>query len=83
VKEVMYLANPDKGAAMEELRKIPSVNENAAEALWSLGIRSVQDLKGRDATAMYEELRNRKGSYAEPCMLNILKVAIHHASKKK
>jgi hypothetical protein len=79
----MYLANPDKEAAMEELRKIPSVNENAAEALWFLGIRSVQDLKGRDATAMYEELRNRKGSYAEPCMLNILKVAIHHASKKK
>ncbi|MGD0056554.1 MAG: DUF4332 domain-containing protein [Methanomassiliicoccales archaeon] len=73
----------DKKAIIAELMKIPGVNENAAEALWSLGVSSVQDLKGRNATAMYEELRTRKGSYAEPCMLNILRLAIHRASKNK
>ncbi|MDD1769443.1 MAG: helix-hairpin-helix domain-containing protein [Methanomassiliicoccales archaeon] len=73
----------DKEAVMRGLREIPSMNENTAEALWSLGIRSVEDLKGRDPTAIYEELRNKKGSYAEPCMLNILKIAIHYASKNR
>lgn len=73
----------DKESAIEELRKIPSVNEKAAEALWSLGIRSARDLEGRDAVALYEELRNTKGSYAEPCMLNILKIAVHYATKNK
>lgn len=77
------LANPDKEAVMKELRRIRSVNESAAGAMWSPGIRSVEDFKGRDATAMYEDLRNTKGSYAEPCMLNILRMAIHHASKNK
>ena len=73
----------DKEAVIRGLREIPSMNENAAEALWSLGIRSIEDLKGRDPTAIYEELRNKKGSYAEPCMLNILKIAIHYASKNR
>jgi hypothetical protein len=76
------LTDADKEAAIKNLRTIPSVNENAAEALWSLGIRSIKDLKGKNPETMYEELRNRKGSYAEPCMLNILRIAVGYASKK-
>ena len=77
------LADSDEDVAIMEFRKITCVSEKAAEALWSLGIRSVEDLKGRDAIAMYEELRNRKGSYCEPCMLNILRIATGYASKNK
>ncbi len=73
----------EKEHALEELRKIPGVNERAAEALWAIGIRSVRDLEGRDPIALYEELRGSKGSYAEPCMLNILKIAVQHATKRK
>lgn len=83
MEETAGLANSDGDAVVEKLRKIPSVNENVAEALWSTGIRSVEDLRGRDAMAMYEESRNRKGSYCEPCMLNTLRIAIGYVSKNK
>jgi len=77
------LANSDKDAVVEEPRKTPSANENAAKTLLSPGIRSVDDLKSRDAIAMYEELRNQKGFYCEPCMLDVLRIAIGYASKEK
>ena len=67
---------------ISELRKLPGVGENAAEALYRLGIRSKEDLNGKDPEQMYEELRSMKGSYAEPCMLNSLKIAVRSASKK-
>ncbi|HEY3421299.1 MAG TPA: helix-hairpin-helix domain-containing protein [Methanomassiliicoccales archaeon] len=71
-----------KNDVISELRMLPGVGENAAEALYRLGIRSKEDLIGKDPERMYEELRSMKGSYAEPCMLNSLKIAVKTASKK-
>lgn len=72
-----------KEDVIADLRKMPGVGENAAEALYRLGVRSADDLKGRSPEQMYEELRNMKGFYAEPCMLNSLKIATKYASTKK
>jgi Pathogenicity locus len=71
-----------KDEVISELRTLPGVGENAAEALYRLGVRSKVDLAGRNPEQMYEELRSMKGSYAEPCMLNSLKIAVRSASKK-
>jgi hypothetical protein len=71
-----------KAEITSELRMLPGVGENAAEALYRLGIRSKEDLIGKDPSQMYDELRSMKGSYAEPCMLNSLKIAVKAASKK-
>jgi hypothetical protein len=71
----------DKDSVVGELRAIPGVSEKAAEALYALGIRSAKELEGKDPVAMYEELRNMPGSYAEPCLLNQLKVAVKAAKK--
>lgn len=73
----------DKETVVKELRAIPGVSEKAAEGLYSLGIRSAEELKGKDPVQLYEELRNRPGSYAEPCMLNQLKIAVKSAQSKK
>ncbi|QLH74773.1 MAG: hypothetical protein HPY73_04480 [Methanomassiliicoccales archaeon] len=73
----------EKKEVKERLRKIPGIGENAAEALYRLGIRDARDLVGRSPEDMYEELRNMKDFYAEPCMLNSLKVAVKYASSKK
>lgn len=77
------LTERPKPEVIAELRKIPGVGENAAEALYRLGIRHADDLKGRSPEEMYEELRNMKDYYAEPCMLNSLKIATKFASVKK
>jgi hypothetical protein len=71
-----------KEDAISDLRTLPGVGENAAEALYRLGIKSKDDLNGRNPEQMYEELRSMKGSYVEPCMLNSLKIAVRAASKK-
>jgi hypothetical protein len=76
------MAERTKEEVISELRTLPAVGENAAEALYRLGIRSKADLIGKNPEQMYEELRNMKGSYAEPCMLNSLKIAVKGASKK-
>jgi hypothetical protein len=77
------MAERAKEEVIAELRTLPAVGENAAEALYKLGIRSKDDLVGKSPEKMYDALRSMKGSYAEPCMLNSLKIAVKAASPKK
>jgi RecG-like helicase len=81
-REHGMMVEKTKNEVMAEFRTLPGVGENAAEALYRLGIRSKEDLIGRSPEQMYEELRSMKGSYAEPCMLNSLKIAVKSAKKK-
>ena len=64
-----------------KLRTIPSVSEKCARGLYLLGVREIDDLKGRDPAGMYAELRGRKDFFAEPCMLNMIKIAVGLANK--
>ncbi len=38
-----------RGEILREFRRIPGVGPRIAEDLWDLGLRSVEELKGRDA----------------------------------
>jgi hypothetical protein len=73
----------DKKSVIAELHRLPGVSEKAAEGLYLLGIRSTDDLVGRDPNEMYAQLRERKDFYAEPCMLNAFKVAVKFSQPKK
>ncbi|MCL2712652.1 MAG: helix-hairpin-helix domain-containing protein [Methanomassiliicoccaceae archaeon] len=64
-----------------KLRMIPSVSEKCAKGLYLLGIREIDDLKGKNAADMYSMLRERKDFFAEPCMLNMIKIAVGMANK--
>ena len=64
-----------------KLRTIPSVSEKCAKGLYLLGIREVNDLKGKDPADLYAQLRARKDFFAEPCMLNMIKIAVGMANK--
>lgn len=64
-----------------ELHKIPGVSEKCALGMYLLGIREKDDLKGRDPVQMYADLKERKDFYAEPCMQNMLKIAVAMAEK--
>ena len=66
---------------IKELHKIPGVSEKCALGMYLLGIRKKEDLKGKDPAAMYAALRERKDFYAEPCMQNMLKIAVAMAEK--
>ena len=71
----------EEADVIAKLRKIPSVSEKCAKGLYLLGIREIDDLKGKDPTDLYSKLRERKDFYAEPCMLNMIKIAVGMANK--
>ena len=71
----------EEDEVIAKLRKIPSVSEKCARGLYLLGIREVDDLKGKDPSDLYAKLRERKDFYAEPCMLNMIKIAVGMANK--
>ncbi|HUV24615.1 MAG TPA: helix-hairpin-helix domain-containing protein [Methanomassiliicoccales archaeon] len=73
----------EREAVIEELSKMPGVSEKTAEGLYLLGIQSLEDLKDRKGEDMYEQLRNRSDFFAEPCMLNQLKIAVKTASMRE
>lgn len=64
-----------------ELHKLPGVSEKCALGMYLLGIRNKDDLKGKDPVKMYADLKERKDFYAEPCMQNMLKIAVAMAER--
>lgn len=69
----------DKPAVLRELRTIPGIGKAVAEDLWTLGIRRVGDLSGRDPQALYDELRCRAGGKLDRCMLYTMRCAVYYA----
>jgi len=72
-----------KKAALRELRQIPGVGESIAEDLWALGVRSKNDLKGKNPEKMYSNLCSLSGKKIDRCMLYVLRCAVYYASRKR
>jgi hypothetical protein len=72
----------EREEAILDLRKL-GMSEKAAEGLYSMGIRSAEELRGKDPVELYERLRNTPGQYCEPCMLSQFKIAVKMAEKRK
>lgn len=67
-------------AALEDLQRIPGVGRAVARDLWSLGFRSVDDLRGQDPEALYERLCALQGGRVDRCMLYTFRCAVYFAS---
>ena len=71
----------EEKAVVAELRKLPSVSEKCCRGLYLLGIRSIDDLKGKNPDDLFGQLTVRKDFYAEPCMQKMIKIAVGMANK--
>lgn len=65
------------------LEQIPGVGKAISQDLWNIGIRSVDDLKGRSAEQLYDRLCKFKGAAVDKCMLYVLRCAVYYASNTK
>ena len=63
----------------DELQIIPGVGKSIADDLHSLGIEKVNDLKNKDAEAMYAQLMSRVGSHVDRCVLYVFRCAVYYA----
>ncbi len=66
---------------LKRLQVIPGVGPSVARDLLDLGIRSPEDLAGRDPGALYEELCGIRGCRLDRCMLYVLRCAVYFASE--
>lgn len=61
------------------LRKIPGVGKNIEQDLLEIGIRSMEDLKGKDPEELYQMDCIRKGFQEDRCQLYVFRCAVYFA----
>ena len=73
----------DKNAVLKELQKIPGIGKACSLDLWNLGIRKIQDLKGKSPEQLYTKLNQVTGSTHDICMLYTFRCAVYFASEPR
>lgn len=61
------------------LESIPGVGRSIARDLRRLGVRRVEDLRGRDPAHLYDELESISGAHVDRCVLYVFRCAVHYA----
>lgn len=64
---------------IKNLRQIPGVGKSIAQDLFELGIRSVEDLKGKTAEGLYQQSNELVGCVQDRCLLYVFRCAIYFA----
>jgi|GEM_PF-910396 len=72
-----------KQSALTDLQRIPGIGKSIAEDLFEIGIRSVNDLKGRDPQELYFRSCAKVGCMIDRCLLYTYRCAVYFSSKKR
>ncbi len=62
---------------------VPGVGNKTAADLRSLGIFTVDDLKGKDPEKLYRALEKKAGCHVDRCMLYVFRCAVYYASSEE
>ena len=71
-----------KTTAQDDLLRIPGVGKSIAQDLRDLGVTRVNDLRGRDSEALYEELCQLRGAHIDRCVLYVFRCAVYFATEE-
>ena len=66
-------------ARRNDLQVIPGVGKSIAADLQSLGINTVNDLRGKSPETLYEQLMKQVGSHVDRCVLYVFRCAVYYA----
>ena len=69
--------------SLKSLQDIPGVGPSIARDLYDIGIRRVEDLKGKDPEKLYAKSNKFVGVRQDPCLLYVFRCAVYYASHKK
>ena len=72
-------ADPERTAALTDLRRIPGVGPSIADDLWRLGVRRVVELRGRDPEELYGRFCALVGGPVDRCLLYVFRCAVYFA----
>ncbi len=65
--------------SLKQLQVIPGVGKSIAVDLWNIGIRRVDDLKGKDPGFMFEQSNRIAGMVQDRCLLYVFRCAVYFA----
>lgn len=68
---------------LKELQKLPNVGPATARDLLSLGIKKVEDLRGKDPQKLYDRLEKLAGTHVDRCMLYVMRSLVYMAETGK
>lgn len=72
----------DKNKVLAEFRIIPGVGKTIAEDFWNIGLRSIDDLRGKDPERLYDRLCTHQKCQVDRCMLYVFRCAVYFATEK-
>jgi len=64
---------------IKELKLIPGVGESIATDLYHIGIRRIDDLKGKDPLELYDQSNRFAGCVQDICLLYVFRCAVYFA----
>lgn len=70
-------------SVIAELSRIPGVAASLASDLYSLGIREVAELRGRNPELLYSDLCAQVGRPVDRCVLYVFRCAVYFASERE
>src|SRR5262245_37099067 len=73
--------DPKTMAAVRDLRRIPGIGPSLARDLVDLGILRVDDLRGRNAEQLYDNLCSLRGAHQDRCVLYTFRCAVYFATQ--
>jgi len=73
----------DNQAAIKNLRQIPGVGKSIARDLMDIGIRSVDDLIGKDPEELFHRSNIFCGNTQDPCILYVFRCDVYYANTEK
>jgi nucleotidyltransferase/DNA polymerase involved in DNA repair len=66
-------------ATIKELTQIPGVGKSIATDLYHIGIRKIDDLKGKDPQLLYDQSNAFAGCVQDRCLLYVFRCAVYYA----
>ncbi len=72
----------DKNNSAEDLKIIPGIGKNIEQHLCHIGIKTVNDLKGKDPEELYLKDCLFKGFQEDRCILYVFRLAVYYAENE-
>ena len=69
----------NKFDVLSEFQQIPGIGKVASEELWSLGFRSIADLKNETPDALYQRLSSLHDKKMHKCWLYVFRLCVYYA----
>jgi nucleotidyltransferase/DNA polymerase involved in DNA repair len=71
-----------KASVLKNLQTIPGIGKSISEDLYDIGIKSIDDLEGKDPEELFNKSNKLVGAIQDRCLLYTFRCAVYFAETK-